>query len=268
MRTQLGSAVQLMTLSLKEKAQLESEGAFDEEEPTSVPLITTEGIAEALDSKLPDIDIMDMDEDIVVDEFEEPTEELTVEDAKDMWAGTLDTTLPPNTAGIPQERPIAKQVSEAITDLTDTLASVETDISQKLAAVCAENPVLQNATADIQQDLGEFVSKLSEKLDQKNELLELEAQNEIIRHEESVKAQLLREEQDRLEQLREEQAMLKAQKEAEMAAELAAAQAAAAAVEPEEVSEDEEEQQVGKPLQIPEPIMENTEVTEVESKPV
>ena len=33
-----------------------------------------------------------MDEDIVVDEFEEPTEELTVEDAKDMWAGTLDTT--------------------------------------------------------------------------------------------------------------------------------------------------------------------------------
>ena len=104
--------------------------------------------------------------------------------------------------------------------------------------------------------MGEFVSKLSEKLDQKNELLEIEAQNEIIRHEESVKAQLLREEQDRLEQLREEQAMLKAQKEAEMAAELAAAQAAAAAVEPEEVSEDEEEQQVGKPLQIPEPIIE------------
>ena len=58
----------------------------------SVPLITTEGIAEALDEKLPDIDIMDMDEDIVVDEFEEPTEELTAEDAKDMWAGTLDTT--------------------------------------------------------------------------------------------------------------------------------------------------------------------------------
>ena len=74
------------------QAQLESEGAFDEEEPTSVPLITTEGIAEALDAKLPDIDIMDMDEDIVIDEFVEPTEELTLEDAKDMWTGTLDTT--------------------------------------------------------------------------------------------------------------------------------------------------------------------------------
>merc|ERR1712241_700525 len=193
------------------------------------------------------------------------TEELTVEDAKDMWAGTLDTTLPPNTAGIPQERPIAKQVSEAITDLTDTLANVETDISAKLAELCQDNPVLANCTADIQADLGEFVNKLSEKLAEKNEVLEEEANREV---QESVKAQLLREEQDRLEQLREEQAMLKAQKEAELAAAEAAAQAAAAAVEPEEVSEDEEEQQVGKPLQIPEPIMENTEVTEVESKPV
>lgn len=247
----------------RRKAQLESEGAFDDEMNVGdVPLITTEGIAEALDEKLPDIDIMDMDEDIVVDEFEEPTEELTAEDARDMWAGTLDTTLPPNTAGIPQERPIAKQVSEAITDLTDTLASVETDLSQKLAALCAENPVLQNTTADIQSDLGEFVSKLSEKLSEKNEILEQHAEHEV-----SVKAQLLREEQDRLEQLREEQQMLKAQKEAELAAELAAAQAAAAAVEPEEVSDDDEAEAQVKPLSIPEPIMENTEVTEVESAP-
>ena len=52
--------------------------------------------------------------------------------------------------------------------------------------------------------------------------------------------------------------MIRAQKEIE----LAAAEAAAAAVQPEEVSEEEEEcAQVPKPLSIPEPIMETTEVT-------
>lgn len=253
------------------KAQLESEGAFDQEmDPQDIPLITTEAIAEALDSKLPDIDIMDMDEDIIVDEYVEPTEEMTVEDASDMWAGTLDTTLPPNTAGIPQERPIAKQVSEAISDLTDTLASVETDISQKLAALCAENPVLQNATADIQSDLSEFVSRLAEKLADKNEFLEQEAQNEITQKAESVKAQFLKEEQDRLDQLRQEQAMLKAQKDEEdrrFQIEMAAAQAAEQAVQPEDVSSEDELPQVPKPLSIPEPIMEHTEVTEVEAAP-
>lgn len=232
----------------REKAQRESE-------EMGTHLMNAETIAVALDDKLPDCDILEMDEDIICDDFEEPTEELTVEDAKDTWGGMLDTSAPPRTAAIPSERPIERQVSEAITDITDTLANLEQDVGAKLSQLGIAGA--GETTKEIQDELSEFVSKLNEKLSENKDTIK----QEIVGNEErSAKAQLLREEQDRLEQLREEQAMLKAQKEAE----LAAAEAAAAAVQPEEVETDEEE----KPsLNIPEAIIETTEVTEVVEKP-
>ena len=87
------------------------------------------------------------------------------------------------------------------------------------------------------------MSRLAEKLADKNEFLEQEAQNEITQKAESVKAQFLKEEQDRLDQLRQEQAMLKAQKDEEdrrFQIEMAAAQAAEQAVQPEDVSSEDE----------------------------
>merc|ERR1712226_325351 len=138
---------------------------------------------------------------------------------------------------------------------TDTLANLEQDVGAKLSQLGIAGA--GETTKEIQDELSEFVSKLNEKLSENKDTIK----QEIVGNEErSAKAQLLREEQDRLEQLREEQAMLKAQKEAE----LAAAEAAAAAVQPEEVESDEEE----KPsLNIPEAIIETTEVTEVVEKP-
>lgn len=188
--------------------------------------LSADTVAEILAEKLPEVDILDMDEDIVPDE---DIEELTVEDVKDTWEGMVDTTECPQSAVIPDENTVAKQICDAISELSTNLACMEQNFVEKLDALAEERPALCNTASEIRDDVADFIAKLSEKLKEKDQILADDAAQEIKDRDLNAKAEFLRAEQERLDQLREEQERMKMEKEAELRAEQEEADRIAAA---------------------------------------
>lgn len=193
------------------------------------------------------------EEDFVPDEYVEPIEELTVDDAKDTWSGMIDTSAPPKTAGIPQERPIAKQITDAIDDLTADLGNIETQMSSKLNALSVQRPQLTQTAQEIQDDMAEFINKLQEKLSEKSDVLDADAKLQV--QESNAKAALLREEQDRLDEMREQQALVKQESQKSDQSTSLAHRLLASAKQAVAAGEDA--------IKIPEPIRMDNEVEEV-----
>merc|ERR1712173_107292 len=97
------------------------------------------------------------------------------------------------------------------------MGTMEQSFSEKLDSLAEERPELCQTAAEIRDDVADFISKLSEKLKDREPELARDAIAEV--QDRNAKSEFLRVEQERLDQLREEQERMQFEKEAALAAE-------------------------------------------------
>lgn len=140
--------------------------------------------------------------------------ELTQDDIDHTWSGMVDTNVP-KTAAPQSSKPLTNVVCEAISDISKDMREMieqnylDNQLNDEEKA--AEIAMLHQNSQEVQEDMAQFIQRLSEKLTDPNGAAGLTAEeHEQLKADllQDTKSQMLREENARMEQFKEEKALM------------------------------------------------------------